>query len=264
MATPQTPSSGAGPIDTRKQPQLPPGTPYCSNCLYDLSASTETGRCPECGRPLIEILARVSATVLPSGMRARRYRSTATVFGMPFLDIATGPRPDAGEMYGHARGFIAIGDVATGVIALGGRATGIVSAGGLSVGLFSVGGMSVGGLLSAGGLAVAIPGIAAGGMGVGGIGTGGMGIGVVAQGGMAVGVYAKGGGAFGLHTISRGNIDPAAATVFNALSFLWPPGMPMMLAAYMPMLIVFASVVGIGLLLFAFAQVFKKEPVFSN
>lgn len=30
---------------------------------------------------------------------------------MPFLAIATGPRPEAGERYGHARGFIAISAV---------------------------------------------------------------------------------------------------------------------------------------------------------
>lgn len=237
------------------------GTPYCSNCLYDLSASTESGRCPECGRPLVEVLARVTSAVLPRGMRSRRYRSSATVFGMPFVDVATGPRPDAGEMFGHARGFIAIGDTATGVIALGGRAFGVVSAGGLSVGVFSIGGMSVGGLLSGGGAAVALPGLAAGGVGVGGIGTGGMGVGVVAHGGMAVGVYARGGGAIGIHSISRGNADPAAVAVFDALSFLWPPGIPVVLSAYLPMLMVVVGVAVIGLLLFALGQVFKKEPV---
>ncbi len=194
------------------------GTPYCSNCLYDLSASTESGRCPECGRPLVEVLARVTSAVLPRGMRSRRYRSSATVFGMPFVDVATGPRPDAGEMFGHARGFISIGDTATGVIALGGRALGVVSAGGLSVGVFSIGGM-------------------------------------------AVGVYARGGGALGIHSISRGNADPAAVAVFDALSFLWPPGIPVVLSAYLPMLMVVVGVAVIGLLLFALGQVFKEEPV---
>ncbi len=249
-----------GPIDTRRQPDLPIGTPYCSNCLYDLSASADASRCPECGKPIIEVLARVTASKLPGQYRTRRYTSSATVWGMPFLSIATGPRLEAGERYGHARGFIALGDVATGVIALGGRATGVFAAGGFSVGVFSAGGMSIGGLLSAGGMAVAVPGVAAGGMGVGGFGMGGFGAGFIAQGGMAIGYYARGGGAFGVHTISPRGSDPEAVRLFDALAAYAPNAGSIFAAAYLPMAVVIGISALLAMLVFALGVFMKKEP----
>lgn len=255
---PRMSSDPLGPIASGKQPDLPVGTPYCSACGYDLSATTETPRCPECGRPLIDVLARVRATTMP-GVRTRRYTSAATVFGMPLISIATGPRPDAGEPFGRAKGFIAIGDTATGVIALGGRACGIVSFGGLSVGVISAGGCSLGGLLSAGGCAIAFPGVASGGLAVGGVAVGGMGIGFIAQGGMAVGYFARGGGAFGRYIISRGRADPEAVQVFDSLSWLMPMGSGPV-TAYTGLLLLFAAAILIALLLFAIGMIFKKEP----
>jgi len=58
------------------------------------------------------------------GPRARsiRYRSSASLANIPLLSIALGPDLEKGEWRGHARGIIAIGDVATGVIAFGGLA----------------------------------------------------------------------------------------------------------------------------------------------
>lgn len=253
-------TSPLGSIDSANQSALPVGTPYCSNCGYDLSATTESSRCPECGLPLVEVLTRVVARTLPGAGRTRRYTSSATVWGMPFLSFATGPRPEAGERFGHARGFVAIGDVATGVIALGGRATGVFSAGGFSVGVFSLGGCSIGGLLSAGGCAVAIPGVASGGLGVGGVATGGMGIGVVAQGGMAIGVFAKGGAAIAPYAISGGRADPQAVAVFDAMSFLVPGFASPIASAYMPITIVFGAAVALGLLVFSLGVFMKKEP----
>jgi hypothetical protein len=257
MATP------LGPIDTRRQPELPVGTPYCSNCLYDLSASADATRCPECGKPIIEVLARVTASNLPGQFRTRRYTSPATVWGMPFVSIAFGPRLEAGERFGRARGFIALGDVATGVIALGGRSTGVFSAGGFSVGAFSLGGFSMGGLLSAGGCALAFPGAAAGGLGIGGFATGGMSVGVVAQGGMAVGAYAKGAFAIGFHVISGVRADPQAVAVFDALSFLVPVSGSIVLSAYVPIAIIAGLCVTLALLTFALGVFMKKEPAGS-
>lgn len=249
-----------GPIDTRRLPELPVGTPYCSNCLYDLSASADVVRCPECGKPIIEVLARVSATKLPAQFRTRRYTSSATVWGMPFISIATGPRLEAGERLGHAKGFIAIGDVATGVIALGGRATGVFAAGGLSIGVFSAGGCSIGGLLSAGGCAVAIPGVAAGGLGIGGFANGGMAAGFIAQGAMAMGYYAKGAFAMGVHTIDGRGTDPAAASVFDAFAFIAPRIGSSIATAYIPIAIVLGTAIILALLIFALGVFMKQEP----
>ena len=57
----------------------------------------------------------------PKGIRRR---SAKQYFGLPLVDIALGPDPDRGEVRGHARGIVAIGDVANGLIAVGGVACG--------------------------------------------------------------------------------------------------------------------------------------------
>lgn len=56
-----------------------------------------------------------------------RYISAKTLFGLPLVSIATGPDPSRSEPRGHARGFIAIGDIATGFFALGGVARGAIA-----------------------------------------------------------------------------------------------------------------------------------------
>src|SRR3954463_16469805 len=81
-----------------------PDAPYCRNCGYTLTGLTESSKCPECGRPLVEVLTR-APRILESG---KRYRSTARLWGMPVIDIALGPKN--GEFRGKARGVIAIGD----------------------------------------------------------------------------------------------------------------------------------------------------------
>ncbi|HEY6271440.1 MAG TPA: hypothetical protein VIX19_05530 [Terriglobales bacterium] len=43
-----------------------------------------------------------------------RHRSEQTLFGLPLIDIASGPDPERGEKHGRARGIIAIGDEARG------------------------------------------------------------------------------------------------------------------------------------------------------
>ena len=68
-----------------------------------------------------------------------RWQSSATFLEYPFVSIAIGPDFGKNEVRGHARGFIAIGDLATGVIALGGVARGAVAFGGLAIGGIALG-----------------------------------------------------------------------------------------------------------------------------
>ena len=81
-----------------------------------------------------------------------RRRSEREFLGLPFYDIAMGPDPMSGQARGHAKGVIAIGDVATGIVALGGIARGVFALGGVALGLFSFGGLSIGLLGLKGGL----------------------------------------------------------------------------------------------------------------
>jgi hypothetical protein len=80
-----------------------------------------------------------------------RWQSSASILELPLVSVAVGPDPAKGEMRGHARGIIAIGDMAVGVIAVGGLARGVVALGGLAVGGIALGGGAVG-LLALGGL----------------------------------------------------------------------------------------------------------------
>ncbi len=132
-----------------------------------------------------------------------RYRSAASIGDFPLVSVALGPDLEKGEWRGHARGVIAIGDIATGVIAIGGVATGGICIGGLSLGLASFGGLALGVLLAVGGMAV------------GGVALGGAAVGRVAIGGGAAGEYACGGGAFGTHVVSASRRDPEAVAFFR-------------------------------------------------
>jgi hypothetical protein len=146
-------------------------------------------------------------------MRSIRYTSTAAIGNIPLVSVALGPDLGKGQWRGHARGIIAIGDMATGVIAVGGLATGGICFGGLSLGLASFGGLALGVLLAIGGLAV------------GGTALGGGAVGGVAIGGGAAGEYACGGGAFGAHVIDARGSDPEAERFFreHGIDGLCPP-----------------------------------------
>lgn len=139
----------------------------------------------------------------PPAFRGIRKRASWGLGDIPFYDIALGPDFTRGEMRGHARGILALGDMATGVVALGGLARGVVAVGGLAAGLISFGGLSLGVLIAAGGLAIGT--FAFGGGAVGG----------VAVGGGAAGYYACGGGAAGAHVWSPLRHDPQAAIFFK-------------------------------------------------
>lgn len=123
-----------------------------------------------------------------------RYASTLRLWGWPLVAIAMGSDFSRNETRGHARGILAIGDVATGVIAIGGLARGLISVGGIAVGLITVAGVGLGAFVIAG---VAFA--------------------QTAFGGVAIGQYAKGGAAVGPHVVSSKRVDESAAVWFRRL-----------------------------------------------
>jgi hypothetical protein len=197
------------------------GAPFCAACGHDLTGAVASAACPECGRPLVEVLER--RTPRRFGAKpTRRYRSETRVLGMPLLAIATGP--DEKGAFGHARGFFAIGDVATGVFAFGGVARGVVAFGGLSLGFCSFGGCSLSLLASFGGLSVALLGSAVGGCSVGLLANGGLAIGGLAQGGAAIGWLSRGQKALGPNAWPFGStVDEATRALFDRVSWLIGP-----------------------------------------
>lgn len=157
---------------------------------------------------------KAKARVLaPAAGGCVRRESAHRILGLPLWAIASGPDPARGEMRGHAKGIVALGDIATGVLAIGGMARGVVALGGLAVGLLSVGGAAIGLLGALGGAAI------------GAVALGGGAAGGVAVGGGAVGLYALGGGAAGGHVISASRCDREARAFFaERLGWLAPVG----------------------------------------
>lgn len=228
------------------------GDPFCGNCKYSLKGLTDSSKCPECGKPLVEVLQRG-----PILFRAgRRYQSETRIFGLPLISIAVGPSET--ERMGHARGIIAIGDKATGWLALGGFARGLIAFGGLAIGLFSFGGLSLGLFAALGG--TTIGGLACGGVGLGGFVAGGASVGYLASGGMAVGQYARGGACFGPHVISATTRDPAAVAMFDQWNWL-VGGMGPFSMLTMPL---WSLILTFGFALFliaiGFAAYLRREP----
>ncbi len=167
-----------------------PGEPYCGNCGYNLSGLADSLRCPECGKPIIEVLMRREF----SRAVGKRYRSSARLFGLPVVDIALGP--SGAERRGKARGIIAIGDSAVGWIAIGSFARGIVAIGAIAIGVFAMGAWAIGLLTAFGGGAIALT-VCTGGLSLGGISFGGVAVGFIAQGRVSIGHFARGASAIG-------------------------------------------------------------------
>ena len=205
--------------------RLPPGTklpkPFCAACGHDLTGATASSACPECGRPLVEVLVRPMFGVNQK-MLARRYTSKRQVLGMPLFAVALGMGEDGKP--GHAKGFIAVGDIASGVIAFGGFARGVVAFGGGAIGGVTFGGLSLGTFAAFGGFALAWLGSAVGGFAAGILAGGGGAIGLVAQGGLAIGWLARGATAKGVHTWGRGGSAPDAATQSLFDQYTWLVG----------------------------------------
>ena len=138
-------------------------TPFCKACGYELTALTDSSKCPECGRPIVDVLVR--ASFLGQG---KRYQSKATLFGWPLIAVASGP--NGPERFGAPKGIVAIGDKPVGVIAIGGLPRGIVAIGGIARGIVAFGGFAIG-IVSMGGFslgALAFGGFALGAWAIGG------------------------------------------------------------------------------------------------
>ena len=149
------------------------------------------------------------------GVTGVRRASQAEFLGLPWYAYAVGPDPARNELRGHAKGIVAIGDIATGVFAFGGWARGVFAFGGLATGLFSFGGLSVGLLSAFGGLALSAL-----------VAVGGAAGGTLAIGGAAAGHYAVGGAPLGTYVIGPEHVDPEAVALFERFGFSLPRSLP--------------------------------------
>ncbi len=150
----------------------------------------------------------------PAVFRAVRRRSGYEYLGLPLWCVAVGPDPERGELRGHAKGILAIGDIATGLVAIGGLARGGIAIGGAALGLAAFGGFALGAL-------------AFGGLAIGLLAIGGGAAGWIAVGGAAAGVYAAGGAAWGTYVLSAVERSPEAVAFFaqwDVLQSLLPRG----------------------------------------
>ena len=145
--------------------------------------------------------------------RCVRWESQLKIKNIPLIAIAWGQDTNGSGNLAHAKGIIAIGQVASGVIAIGLISYGYISIGLVSFGLVSFSWLVGFGLISFSGLAFGI--IAFGGAAIGVIAFGGMAIGYIAIGGFSVGIYSVGGFAIGQYIISEAGTDTAAVEFFS-------------------------------------------------
>jgi predicted RNA-binding Zn-ribbon protein involved in translation (DUF1610 family) len=193
------------------QDELKLGEPYCGACGHQLTGLVDSSKCPECGRPIVEVLTR-------AGKMGKRYRSKTMFFGLPLVSIAFGGTHD--EPVGNARGVFAFGDNAKGIVAVGGKAKGVVAVGGTAYGLFAIGGIAIGLITAWGG--VGIGAIASGGLVISLIGFGGACAGIIVSGGVSAGLFSYGGAAFGLPLLGTGDAD-TSQTLYRLLGWFFGP-----------------------------------------
>lgn len=199
-----------------------------------------TIRCIQANRQLAAIRMRDPSELTPVETPLRkhlaryrweglRYTSKLSLLGTPLIDIQfsdvrfgmPNPKPS------RAKGWIAVGDVATGYLfAFGGRATGLIAFGGVAIGGVAFGGVSVGGFCL-GGLAVGI--LAIGGGSIGYDSAGGASCGWhSASGGLAIAKHAAAGGlacatdyAMGGSAFARIANSPEAKDYINHNTMFW-------------------------------------------
>ena len=153
-------------------------------------------------------IAHLQALASKIALSGVRKRSDYVFLGLPLYSIAKGPDLTKGELFGHAKGIVAIGDKATGVIAIGGLALGCIAIGPVAVGLVTLGGVSLGLLLAFGGAAIGL------------VAIGGAAAGFVAIGGAAEGYYAAGGASHGAYVLDAMQRNPEAVELFSRFDFL--------------------------------------------
>ena len=153
-------------------------------------------------------LAQLQAMASAFARKGTRKQSEHVFLGLALYSIARGPDLSQGELFGHAKGVLAIGDRATGIIAIGIVAIGGIAIGPIALGLVSLGAVSLGLLLALGGVAV------------GSVAIGATALGVVAIGAAAEGYYAAGAATHGAYVIDTMRRSPEAIEFFSQWGIL--------------------------------------------
>ena len=138
----------------------------------------------------------------------REFKSRATFLGLPLVHVNIGHRIP-GEPLRRAKGWIAIGEVATGFFAFGAFAAGVIAWGGLAFGGLVWAGLGMG-LVTFAGASIGV------------LATGGVAIGIGALGGLGIGMYVHAAKAIGMYTSTDGATNEAVLAFFQQ----WMPWGP--------------------------------------
>jgi hypothetical protein len=133
------------------------------------------------------------------------YRSHTMVFGLPLVHFTRGKCPETGKRI-LAKGFIAVGRMATGVIAIGQVSAGIIAFGQAGLGLLICLAQASMGFVAIGQLALSAC-----------FGAGQLATGATAIGQLAVGKYVLAQMGFGRYLWTSGHSDPIAVQHFQQL-----------------------------------------------
>jgi hypothetical protein len=143
--------------------------------------------------------------VYPTGQYFAEFRSNTTVFGLPLLHFTRGICPETGRRV-VAKGFFAVGRIATGVIAFGQAAAGIIAFGQAGFGLLFCLAQGGAGMVAVGQLAAGFQ-----------FGAGQFATGLTAIGQLALGKYVMAQFGLGTYVWSPGHADPEAVRHFQEL-----------------------------------------------